>query len=285
MPVAVNLYKVRQAKDAGGELFRSVQRQKDQYQGIWIVSSAGKVLAGHHDFQSRETWTTEVLDTANAALKAFGSVPPRQVKSADPLPFRGVGTQPDGSVCLAIYARQMLGGGKRSVPAGVHASRHWLWDGALRPDGPAVIDSLTLTAKEWAALAPPKNQVGSTLAVPESVARQFCRVLIPSSDQSAMPRPDDAKLARLEGTVESIEDGLARIRLTGKWEAVHLLEGDAKRPLRGAATAEGFAMHDVKRQAMHSILLVFSGAYGRPNDESVCASGAVVEWQSKRPAR
>jgi hypothetical protein len=279
------LYKVRQANDVGGELFRSIQRQKDQYQGIWLVSPAGKVLAGHHEFQSRDTWTTEVLDTAKAALKAFGTVPLRQVKSADPLPFRGQGTQPDGSVCLAIYARQMLGGGKRSVPAGVHASRHWLWDGALRPDGPAVIDSLTLTAKEWAALAPPKNQVGSTWAVPQAVARQFCRVLIPSSDQSAMPRPDDAKLARLEGTVESIEDGRACIRLTGRWEAVHLQEGDTKRPLRGAATAEGLAIYDVKRQEMHSMLLVFSGMYGRPNEESVCAAGAVVEWQSKRQAR
>ncbi len=41
VPVAVNLYKVRAAKDASGELFRSIQRQKDQYQGIWIVSPEG----------------------------------------------------------------------------------------------------------------------------------------------------------------------------------------------------------------------------------------------------
>src|SRR5262249_46423439 len=183
VPVAVNLYKVRQAKDAGGELFRSVQRQKDQYQGIWIVSPAGKVLAGHHEFQSREAWTQEVLDTANAGLKAFGAVSPRKVKPGDSLPFRGQGTQPGGTVCLAVYARQMLGGGKSNVPAGVAASRHWLWDGALRPDGPAVIDSLTLTAKEWAALTPPKNQVGSTWAAPETGARQFGLVLMPTSSQ------------------------------------------------------------------------------------------------------
>jgi len=285
VPVALNLYKVRQAKDAGSELFRFVQRQMDQYQGIWIVSPEGKVLAGHHEFKSRATWTQEVLDTADAALKAFGAVPPRQVKLTDPLPFRGQGTQSDGSVCLAIYARQMLGGERKSAPKDVPTSRQWLWDGALRPDGPVVIDSLTLTAKEWATLALPKHQAGSTWAVPASVARQFCRVLIPSSDQSAMPCPDDAKLARLEGTVESVEDGQARIRLTGTWEAVHLQEGDAKRPLRGAATAEGFALYDVKRQAMHSVLLVFSGSYGRPHDESVCAAGAVVEWQSKQSAR
>jgi hypothetical protein len=285
VPVAVNLYKVRQAKDAGGELFRSVQRQKDQYQGIWIVSPEGQVLAGHQDFQSRETWTREVLDTANLALKAFGAAPPRQVKSIEPLPFRGHGTQPDGSVCLAVYARQMLGGGRRNVPANVAVSRHWLWDGALRPDGPAVIDSLELTAKEWASLAPLKNQIGLTWTVPDAVARKFCRVLIPSNDQSGMPRPEDAKLARLEGTVASVEDGQARIRLTGTWEAVHLQEGEAKRPLRGAATAEGLAIYDINRRAMHSLLLVFSGGYGRPKDEHVCAAGAVVEWQDKRPAR
>ena len=278
VPVAVNLYKMRQARDAGGELFRSVQRQKDQYQGIWIVSPQGKVLAGHHEMKSHETWTQEVLDTIDAALKAFGPVPRREVKKANPLPFRGQGVQTDGSVCLAIYARQMLGGGRQAAPAGVAASYLWLWDGVLRPDGPAVIDTLTLTAKDWTALAPPKTDVGTTWPVPEAVARQFCRVLIPSSDQSAMPRPGDAKLARLTGTVESVEAGLARIRLTGAWEAVHLQEGDAKRPLRGAATAQGIAVYDLKQQAMQSLLLVFSGSYGRPIDEAVCAAGAAVEW-------
>ena len=88
-----------------------------------------------------------------------------------------------------------------------------------------------------------------------------------------------AKLARLNGTVESLENGLARIRLTGAWEAVHLQEGDTKRPIRGAATAEGFAVYDVKEQSIRSILILFSGIYGPPNDEAVCAAGAVVEWQ------
>ena len=97
-----------------------------------------------------------------------------------------------------------------------------------------------------------------------------------------MPRPEDAKLARLTATVESVEGELARIRLTGVWEAVHLIEGDAKRPVRGAATAEGLAVYDLKRQAMQSLLLVFSGTYGRPNDDAVCATGAVAEWQHKR---
>jgi hypothetical protein len=285
VPVAVNLYKVRHAKDAGGELFRSVQRQKDQYQGIWIISPQGKVLAGHHEMKSHDTWVQEVSETVDSALKVFGPVPPRQVKPTNPLPFRGQGVQLGGSVCLAIYSRQMLGGSRQNAPAGVVASRRWLWDGALRPDGPPVIDSLTLSAKEWAAMAPPRTDVGTTWLVPEAVTRQFCRVLIPSSDQSSMPRPEDAKLARLTGTVESVEDGLARVRLVGAWEAVHLQEGDTKRPLRGAATAEGIAVYDLTQQAIQSVLLVFNGRYGRLNDEAVCAAGAVVEWHRTRSAR
>ena len=121
--------------------------------------------------------------------------------------------------------------------------------------------------------------------MPEEIARRFCRVLIPSSDQSSMPRPEDAKQARLIGTVESVKEGLARIRLAGVWEAVHLQEGDAERPLRGAATADGIAVLDARQQAMQSVLLVFSGSYGRPNDDAVCAAGAVVEWQRTRSER
>jgi len=240
------------------------------------------VLAGHHTFKSPQTWSQEVIETVDAALKKFGPVVARSIKPVNPLPDRGHGVQSDGTVCLAIYARQMLGGGRQNVPAGVAASRRWLWDGALRPDGPAVIDSLTLTAKEWATLAPPRTEVGTTWTMPEAVARPFCRVLIPSSDQSAMPRPQDAKRAELTARVEAVEGGLVRIRLGGAWEAVHLAEGDPKRPLRGAATAEGIAVYDLKQGRMQSLLLVFRGTHGRPNDEAVCAAGAVVEWHHQR---
>jgi hypothetical protein len=270
---------VRNSKDAAGELFRSIQRQKDQYQGIWIVSPQGKVLAGHHDFESRETWAQEVLDTADSALKSFGPVTERKAKATDPLPFRGQGVQRDGSVGLEIYVRQMMGGGRQNAPAGVPASRLWVWDGTLRPDGPIVIDTLTLPAKDWAAFAPPKTEPGTTWSLPEAVARQFSRVLVPSSDQSAMPRPEDSKAAQLTGTVESVEQGVARIRLAGTWEAVHLQEGDRNRPLRGLATAEGIAIYDVKQRELQSLLLVFSGAYGRPNEESLNSAGAVVKWR------
>ena len=41
MPVALNLYKVRQDKSEAGDFFRSVQKQKPNYQGLWVVSPSG----------------------------------------------------------------------------------------------------------------------------------------------------------------------------------------------------------------------------------------------------
>src|SRR5262249_34965113 len=146
-------------------IFRSVQRQKDQYQGIWIVAPSGKVLAGHQEVKNPMTWTQEVLDTMNAGLKAFGPVTPRLARQVNPLPRRGIGLQSDGSVCLAIYTRYMRGGG-RLVPAGVDRASLWMWKGDLEPDGPPVIDSLTLTADEWATLSPRKVRVGAEWVVP-----------------------------------------------------------------------------------------------------------------------
>ena len=85
----------------------------------------------------------------------------------------------------------------------------------------------------------------------------------------------------LTETIESVEGGLAQIRLAGVWEAVPLIEGDVTRPVRGAAKAEGIAVYDLKQQAMQSLLIVFSGVYGRPNDEAVCANGAIVEYGNR----
>jgi hypothetical protein len=293
VPVAANLYKVRAASDSGGELFRSVQRQKDQYQGVWIVTPDGKVLAAIHDYQAvkdqerlklssgevKKRMSQELLAVIDQALAAFGPVPARDVRADDPLPCRGRGVQPDGSVTLAIYLRQMMGGGRETAPPNTPAGRLWVWDGALRPDGPPVIDSLVLDAQDWATFAPPNPELGSTWTVRDAVARQFCRVLVPSSDQAWMPRPADSKQARLAATVESVKDGLAQIRLSGVWEAVHLTEGDPARPVRGTATAEGIVVYDLKGQAIQSVLLVFSGAHGHANEDAASACGAVVEWR------
>jgi hypothetical protein len=283
VPVAVNLYKVRQAKDAGGELFRSVQRQKDQYQGIWIVSPDGQVLAGHHEIKDYDRWAEEVLATSEAGLAAFGVVEPRSVKPAEPLPRRGQGVHSGGSVTLACYARYVLGGGRTSAPAGVDEKQLWLWEGEFRGDGPPVIDSLTLSASEWAAFAPPKAERGMEWTIPQAVARKLCRVLSPTSDQSTMPGPDDARTAELKAVVESAESGRATIRLTGTWETEHTYED---KTMRAWAQAEGTAVLDVRENSLQSLFLVYRGIFRHaPPHDGVRPTGAVVEWRAAPASR
>lgn len=282
VPCAVNLYKVRKATDGSEVLFKWMQRQQDQYQGIWIINDAGSVLAAHHAIKDHKTWADEVLATLDRGLAAFGDVTRRDVKPTTPLPHRGLGVLAGGGVQLALYGRQMLGGGRNTIPAGMEPSCAWYWDGALRPDGPAMIDSLALSADEWAALVPARPEEGAAWNIPEGVARKLTRLLSTSSDQSGMPKPEDTKSAELKATVESIEGGIARLRLAGRWEMKHLVEGDAKRPQYGTATAEGIALYDVEKKSMRSLLLVFDGTIrsGRP-DATPNRTGAVVEWKAK----
>jgi hypothetical protein len=243
-------------------LFRSVQRQKDQYQGLWLVSPAGKVLAGHHDFQDARSWSREVLDTLDAGLKAFGPVQPRQVKPTDPLPYRGLGAGPDGTVTLALYTRYLHQG---------------------RPDGPAVIDSLTLTAGQWGAFLPPAATAGTDWPLPEPVARQLCRGVSPSSDQSTMPRPGEVTTVRLTGRVVEVKGGIAHLHYRGEIAARHTCEGKAS---HGQAQLLGLGAYDVKARRLQSLLLLFEGTHRSPPpyDRAARETGAVLEWSYARTA-
>jgi hypothetical protein len=278
----VNLYKIREAKDAGGDLFRSIQRQKDQYQGIWIVSPEGKVLAGHHEIANQATWSQEVLNTIGAALKSFGPGSPRQAQPVNPIPHRGFGVDEDGGVTLALYVRTVRGGGRPTAPAPVHPTSLWLWDDELKTDGPPVIDSLPLNANDWATLTPPQGAVGTEWPIPESIARKFARTLSPSSDQSTMPRPEDATVAEMKARVEEVNEGQARIRFTGRWATKHVYDG---KPSYGWATADGIGLYDSKKHAMRSLLLTFGGAFRMvpPYDKDDRPTGAVAEWKSAAP--
>ncbi len=283
MPVAVNLYKIRQANDAGGDLFRSVQGQQSQYQGLWIVSPDGRVLGAHQNFKSEATWTHEVRDTLAQGLRSFGLVTPRQAQAVHPLPYRGIGVQADGTICLAIYTRYMRGGGRESAPAPVNSGSRWMWEGEMKPDGPPVIDTLPLSASEWAAFMPPKAVVGTEWGVAESIARKLVRALSPNSDQSTMPRPEEATFAELKATVESVEGGQAHIRLAGRWDMKHLYDGKHS---YGWATADGVALFDRQKNSIRSIHMVFSGAYrmAPPYDKEDRPTGAVVEWRCQPTA-
>jgi hypothetical protein len=257
--VAVSLQTIR-TDPATKEWFRSVGRQKDQYQGIWIVSPDDKVLAGD-DYGYKDA--PKLLAGMDAALKAFGPVKPRKAQRQEPFPFRGVGVRPDGSADLALY-------------------RCYLHQG--KPDGPHLRDTLLLKKEEWAALTPPKLVAGAEWVVAEDVARKLVRPFCLNTLGGDMPGPEDAKVARLTAKVETVEDGRARIRLTGTFEAVKLIK-EENLSFRAAATAAGIAEFDVKGKTLTSILLVFQGEYqqgAQPETQKGRPFGAVAEWQRKR---
>jgi len=262
VPVALNLYKIRVQKDAAGDFFRSAQKQKPNYQGFWIATADGRVIAAHQNFKDHKTWTQEVLETLDGAIKEFGPVEPRSAKPSDPLPFRGVGAQPDGAHCLSVYFC-VLYHGKREAPPS--------------------IDSILFSPAELGALAPAKLEAGSEWTVADPVARKFSRAISASSDTSHMPDPEDVTSVELKGAVESIEGGMARIRLVGKWEAVKVEKYDEKkRPTYSSSAAEGRLMVDLEKKTAVSLLMVFGGTWRNvtPWDQPV-TSAAVVEWRAK----
>jgi hypothetical protein len=235
-----------------------VGKQKDQYQGVWIVSPADKVLGGDFDYRD----APKVIATLDAALKAFGPVEPRTAKRQEPFPFRGVGVRPDGQVDLALY-------------------RCYLHLG--KPDGPHLRDTLPLKKAEWSAFVPPKLVAGTEWKIPADVAKKLVRPFCLNTLGGDMPGPEDAKVAQLSAKVEAVKDGQARIRLTGTFEAVKLFK-EQNMSFRATASAAGFAEYDVEEKAMLSLLVVFQGAYqqgAKPEKQKGRPFGAVAEWHRK----
>jgi hypothetical protein len=273
VPVAVNLSKIRRDPTTG-DWFRSIQRQQDQYQGIWIVSAEGKVLAPDHSFRrwaptatAREIFDIQkrdMLEMAQASLKAFGPVKPRQVKPREQLPYRGVGVKPDGKVDLTVYRRKLHQG---------------------KSDGPVLRDTIPLGKEEWAALAAPRPAAGAEWVIPGAVARKMVRALCTNTfgTPEALPGPEDAKVAELRATVEAVQDGRARIRFTGTLEAIKELKDEPQRSYRGVASATGMAVYDVKDKRMTSLLLYLQGtSESWPKAKGKHDLGAVIEWQWER---
>src|SRR5262245_9969457 len=264
IPVAVNLYEIRKDRGLGGELFRSVQKQMDQYQGFWLVSPEGKALAKKHDWDTKDPakQPQELVETMDEVLKAYASLKPRRVKLSDPLPDRGTGVQKDGSVTLALYGRLMHKG---------------------KPDGPMMLDSVTLGAAEWAHFAPAKPDVlEQEWTVPESVARKLARGLSPG-DSGGVFLPKDFRQAKLRAKVESSDGARVWIRSAGEWEAEGLYGGEKEIPFASSATADGIAVYDAQSKSMRSLLLVFSGKTWRGRlselpEQGWRETGAVVEW-------
>jgi hypothetical protein len=247
------------SRGPGAEFLRSLQRQKYQYHGIWIVSPDGKVLGAHEKrtTSGAEGWNREILETIEAGLKAFGPVEPRAAAPADLWPFRGSGVQPGGGVSLALYARLMRDETR---------------------DGPIAFDTLTLEPQEWAAFVPPRMAEGEEWIVPDALARKFSRLVSPLSDVEFMPHPEHAQAAELRARVAAVDGAAATIRLSGRWETAHATS-DGK-PARGSATGEGVAVFDVREKRMRSFLLVTTGRYSC-DASAPRQTGAVLEWNAK----
>jgi hypothetical protein len=225
------------------------------------------VLASHQNFKSHKTWAKELMADLQPGLKAFGEIEPRKPTVADPLPGRGVGLRKDGGVCLAVFLRYSIKG----IP--------------LRELPNPTIDSLVLSEGDFAKFAPPKAEAGAAWQVPGAVGRQFCRVLGPG-DENTMPRPNEVASVRLEGKVESVSDGIARLTYEGEIAGSH--ETQSKRgKCHGKAKMTGVGTYDVKAGRLLSLVWVFDGTFTAPPpyDKPARAYSGAVEWRRETPKK
>jgi hypothetical protein len=262
VPVAVNLYKMHKGKGPDAEFFRALQKQRYEYQGFWIATPEGKLLSVHHQPKNEKTWVQEARAAIRAGLEAFGPLPPpRKVERRDPLPFRGRGVRPDGSVTLAAYVRL-------------------IYRGQLHPDWGA-LDTIAFSAKEWEGFAPPEPARGKGWTVPEAVVRKFSRCLECNTDQSFMPRPEEVYDAELIGNVHSVKEGVARLTYTGEVAALHKHPFRKGKVSRSRARVRGEAIYDVKGKRLLALALYFEGTcYERVSpDRDPYRYVAGVEWR------
>ena len=257
VPVAVNLSEIRNAKGAGGDLFRSVQRQKDQYQGLWLIAPDGRVLAAHHAPRSPETWTAEVRQTIRSALAAITLPTPRTDVRRGLLKDRGRAVHSDGSVRLALSVRLIFQG---------------------KPEGEGAFDGIRLSAPDWSEFLPPDSTPGRSWTIPERVVRAFSRCLSPASDQSTMPRPEEVTDVSLTGKVIEVFAGRARILYTGRIAAAHAHDGKSS---SSHARFTGLGTYDVSSRSLVSLTLLAEGIHGAPppypEDRPIAAA---IEWRA-----
>lgn len=238
-----------------------------------MVSPEGKVLAAHQetkdisDWQGK--WPKKALADLEAGLKAFGPVTPRRVEKFQSLPHRGVGTQPDGRVGLAVTDRWVL-------------VKDLSRDAPRDALGATVLDSITLTTEEWKCLAPADAKPGSEWTVPEATARKFFPLL--STSDTTFRDAKEVTSVRLAGRVEKVEGGIAYLAYEGNIAATHHgTKNEGKEGKKCSAQAKllgGVGAHDVKSGRLLSLTLVFDGLFRNyaPYDDPPGRFGAVIEW-------
>jgi hypothetical protein len=271
VPVALNLYKIREAQGPAGDFFRSAYKQRPQYQGLWVVAADGKVLAAHQETKDLSAWRDKVLADLEEGCREFGEIRPRRVAAAEPQPDRGVGLGRDGGVTLAVTDKVIV----------VKDLDRELPRDAI---GQTFLDSIALTHAEWAAFGPPEVAEGTCWTIPEPVARRFFPLL--SLADTTFRSSDEVTNVRLTGSVGTIRDGVASLRFEGQIAGVH--HGTANEARKGqqcsseARLLGGRGTYDVRDGRMLSLTLVWDGAFRNypPYHEPPSRYGAVVEWRS-----
>jgi hypothetical protein len=270
VPVAVNRHTIRKEKGPSGDFFQIIHKQRPgQYQGIYLVSPEGKVLAARdrEPDKSKMTWADDVIEAIDDGLTTYGPVTPRDPVTLNLLPDRGVGRRPDGSIVLAVYTRYMSLG---LDPRGF---------------GEGIIDSIVLPNQDRTRKDFPGLEVGAAFEAEPAVARKFHRVLAPQSDLNLVPRADEVTRAVLTGKVVRIRGGVAEMTFSGRFAGYHVGEFDSNKgkKIRAEITLGGVGACEVKTGKLLSITLIGEGVYRSfpPNDEPT-KYGAVVEWRLRR---
>lgn len=248
--MALNLYHIR-ADKSPGDFFKGVQKQRPaQYQGLYLVSLTGKVLASHQAFKSHKTWAEEVVSDLTPGLKAFGEIKPRPGQKVNALPYRGVGTRPDDSITLAVQQRLVLVKDLEKEPP----------SGTL---GGIIPDSIVLTAADWKALTPPKAELGTKWTVPEAVARKFYPLL--SVSDTVFRDGNEVTSVEITGKVQKVVDGIATLNFAGHLAGTHHgTKNEGK--LGNQVSAElkmlgGVGQLAIKTGHIEALTLVFDGQF------------------------
>jgi hypothetical protein len=268
VPVALNRLEVRKSKGSAGDFFRALEKQKpDQYQGLWIVSPAGKVLANQPRQPKKKNWTDDVLDLCDQAVAAYGEVTPRRAEPVELLADRGRGCRSDKSIVLVVNLRRMEAG---ATPKG--------------SGGPA-IDSVVLTDEERKQFELAGARAGDEVRIDTEVVQKLHKVLSPITDHTLLPRADEVTKAALTVRVASVRDGIAYLKFQGRIAGSHLHDagvGKGKRSY-GEVLFAGGGTSEAKTGKLLSIFLIGEGRHrGPPPWDDVVKYGAVVEWRLKR---
>jgi hypothetical protein len=262
VPAAVNLYEVREKSHPANEFFAKLQKQNDQYQGIWIATPDGHLLGAFHESENKSfDWTVRLLETLTDSLRQFGPVRPVAARNVDLHPNRGIGVPQDGSATLFGASRQLLNKGKQlTAPQ---------------------IDSFKLTAKQFAGLRPAEVKAGAVFECSVDAVSRLAPLMTHGSGQGMYPEAKDVTEAKLIGTVEDVVDGVGIIAFVGEMSATHKDRfSKQERFGRGKSRIVGYGTVEARTGQMRSILLLMETTYrGFPPYDEPQSIVAMAEWR------